>query len=90
MTEYSAAILQELGLHTDGPEIALNKPTTWPQPQHTTNTDTSRYGTATAASWDRVHPRLTHRGCWIDHPGEITTSRFATTMCRVSSGGPMR
>ena len=23
MTEYSAAILQELGLHTDGPEIAL-------------------------------------------------------------------
>lgn len=24
-----------------------------------------------ATSWDRVHPRLTHRGCWIDHPGEI-------------------
>ncbi len=54
-----------------GPEIALNKPTTWPQPQHTTNTDTSRYGTATATSWDRVHPRLTHRGCWIDHHGEL-------------------
>ena len=22
-------------------------------------------------SWDRVHPRLTHRGCWIDHEGEL-------------------
>jgi hypothetical protein len=54
-----------------GPEIALNKPATWPQPQHSTSTDTSRYGTATATSWDRVHPRLTHRGCWIDHHGEL-------------------
>ena len=24
-----------------------------------------------ATSWDRVHPRLTHRGCWIDHTGEL-------------------
>ena len=42
-----------------------------PQPQHTTSTDTTRYGTATATSWDRVHPRLTHRGCWLDHDGEL-------------------
>ena len=49
----------------------MNKPATWPQPQHSTSTDTSRYGTATATSWDRVHPRLTHRGCWIDHHGEL-------------------
>jgi hypothetical protein len=54
-----------------GPEIALDKPTTWPTPQHTTSTDTVRYGTAVATSWDRVHPRLTHRGCWIDHTGEL-------------------
>jgi hypothetical protein len=59
-----------------GPEFALDQLTTWPQPQHTTRTDTTRYGTtrygtAVAASWDRVHPRLTHRGCWIDHPGEL-------------------
>ncbi len=54
-----------------GPEFALDKPATWPAPQHTTRTDTSRYGTATAASWDQVHPRLTHRGCWLDHPGEL-------------------
>jgi DDE superfamily endonuclease len=54
-----------------GPEIALDRPATWPSPQHSTSTDTSRYGIAIATSWDRVHPRLTHRGCWIDHPGEL-------------------
>lgn len=54
-----------------GPEFALNRPTTWPPPQHTTITETTRYGTATATSWDRLHPRLTHRGCWADHDGEL-------------------
>jgi hypothetical protein len=54
-----------------GPEIALDRPGTWPEPQHTTATDTTRYGTAVATSWDRVHPRLTRRGCWIDHDGEL-------------------
>jgi hypothetical protein len=54
-----------------GPEIALDKPGTWPTSQHTTRTDTTRYGTAVATSWDRVHPRLTRRGCWIDHEGEL-------------------
>ena len=46
-----------------GPEIALDTPATWPTPQHTTSTETSRYGTAVATSWDRVHPRLTRRAC---------------------------
>jgi len=54
-----------------GPEIALDKPATWPIPQHTTSTETTRYGTATATSWDRVHPRLTRRTCWIDHAGKL-------------------
>ena len=31
-------------------------PRTWPAPRHTTSTDTSRYGTAVAASWDRRSP----------------------------------
>lgn len=54
-----------------GPEIALDKPATWPTPQHTTSTETTRYGIAVATSWDRVHPRLTRRTCWIDHTGEL-------------------
>lgn len=54
-----------------GPEIALNSPATWPEPAHTTTTETTRYGTATATSWDRVHPRLTHRGCWLAHDGAL-------------------
>ncbi|WP_283215142.1 NF041680 family putative transposase [Pseudofrankia sp. DC12] len=54
-----------------GPEFALDKPATWPEPQHTTVTETTRYGTATAASWDRLHPRLTHRTSWIDHLGDL-------------------
>jgi hypothetical protein len=54
-----------------GPEFALDKPATWPEPQHTTTTETTRYGTARASSWDRLHPRLTHRTCWIDHEGDL-------------------
>ncbi|MEX5637854.1 NF041680 family putative transposase [Parafrankia sp. FMc2] len=54
-----------------GPEFALDRPATWPEPQHTTTTNTSRYGTATATSWNRLHPRLTHRTCWINHPGDL-------------------
>jgi hypothetical protein len=54
-----------------GPEIAFDTPATWPEPVHTTITETTRYGIATASSWDRVHPRLTHRGCWLAHDGAL-------------------
>jgi hypothetical protein len=54
-----------------GPEFALDRPATWPTPAQVTITETTRYGTATALSWDRLHPRLTHRGCWAEHPGEL-------------------
>ncbi|WP_445942428.1 transposase [Pseudonocardia sp. T1-2H] len=40
-----------------GPQFALNKPATWPEPAHISITETTRYGTATATSWDRLHPR---------------------------------
>ena len=36
-----------------------------------TITDTSRYGRAHAQAWDRLHPRLEHRGAWTDHPGDL-------------------
>src|SRR5256886_1914038 len=54
-----------------GGELALADPATWPAPQVTTSTVTSRYGIAVAAAWDRVHPRLTHRAAWLDHDGDL-------------------
>jgi hypothetical protein len=54
-----------------GGELALADPATWPAPQVTTSTMTSRYGMAEAAAWDRVHPRLTHRAAWLDHDGGL-------------------
>jgi DDE superfamily endonuclease len=54
-----------------GGEFALADPATWPQPPVTTTTATSRYGTALARAWDRLHPRLTHRSAWLDHDGDL-------------------
>ncbi|GAA2915338.1 hypothetical protein GCM10010517_81540 [Streptosporangium fragile] len=54
-----------------GPVFALADPATWPAPQHATTTATTRYGLAKAGSWNRLHPRLTHRACWIDHEGDL-------------------
>jgi hypothetical protein len=54
-----------------GPEFSFKDPRSWPEPDHATTTETSRYGTAVARSWDRLHPRLTHRGVWADHPGDV-------------------
>ncbi|WP_307837053.1 NF041680 family putative transposase [Plantactinospora mayteni] len=54
-----------------GPEFRLDNPDTWPAPQHHTTTQTSRYGTVNARSWDRLHPRLTRRTCWIDHTADL-------------------
>ncbi|HTZ30164.1 MAG TPA: NF041680 family putative transposase [Streptosporangiaceae bacterium] len=54
-----------------GRELALADPAACPDPQVTTTTVTSRYGTAVAAAWDRVHPRLTHRAAWLDHDGPL-------------------
>jgi hypothetical protein len=54
-----------------GPEFRLDTPQTWPAPQQRTTTATSRYGTAEACSWDRLHPRLTRRTCWLEHAGDL-------------------
>jgi DDE superfamily endonuclease len=54
-----------------GQEFALADPATWPAPPVTTATETTRYGTATAQAWDRLHPRLTHRSAWLDHDGPL-------------------
>ena len=54
-----------------GTEFPLADPATWPQPPVTTTTATTRYGTAAAQAWDRLHPRLTHRSAWIGHDGPL-------------------
>lgn len=54
-----------------GVELKFKDPATWPEPGHTTTTDTSRYGTAVARCWDRLHPKLTHRGVWAEHHGDV-------------------
>jgi DDE superfamily endonuclease len=54
-----------------GGQLALADPVTWPAPQVTTTTVTTRYGRAVAAAWDRVHPRLTRRAAWLDHDGDL-------------------
>ncbi len=54
-----------------GPVFKCDKPETHPAPHITTSTETSRYGSAAAAAWDRLHPQLTHRAAWADHPGQL-------------------
>jgi hypothetical protein len=50
-----------------GARFVFTDPTTWPTPAHTTTTDTTRYGSAHAQSWDRLHPKLTRTGAWANH-----------------------
>ena len=54
-----------------GGQFHLADPATWPEPTAITTTDTTRYGTAIAIAWDRLHPRLTHRAAWLEHRGEL-------------------
>ncbi|HXZ75416.1 MAG TPA: NF041680 family putative transposase [Streptosporangiaceae bacterium] len=54
-----------------GREFALAGPATWPGPAVTTTTQTTRYGTAVAQAWDRMHPRLGRRSAWISHDGPL-------------------
>ncbi|MFC4951273.1 NF041680 family putative transposase, partial [Pseudonocardia sp. GCM10023141] len=54
-----------------GAELTFKDSRTWPEPAHTTTTRTSRYGTAVARSFDRLHPLLTRRGAWADHHGDL-------------------
>jgi DDE superfamily endonuclease len=54
-----------------GHKLASGDPATWPEPAVTTVTDTTRYGTATAMAWPRMHQRLEHRGSWEDHDGAL-------------------
>jgi hypothetical protein len=54
-----------------GTEFKFKDPRTWPKAAHATTTHTTRYGTAQTQSWNRLHPKLTHRGTWADHDGDV-------------------
>jgi DDE superfamily endonuclease len=54
-----------------GVAFKLAEPATWPAPAVTTTTETTRYGTATATAWGRLHQRLESRCAWEGHDGEL-------------------
>jgi hypothetical protein len=54
-----------------GTALKLADPATWPDPQVTTVTATTWYGTATAHAWGRLHQRLASRAGWEDHDGDL-------------------
>jgi DDE superfamily endonuclease len=55
-----------------GARFVFKDPQTWPTPAHTTTTHATRYGTAHARSWDRLHPKLTRKaGSWAEHDGPL-------------------
>ncbi|HEY6797114.1 MAG TPA: NF041680 family putative transposase [Kineosporiaceae bacterium] len=66
-----------------GPVLKLAEPASWPEPDHTTTTDTTRYGTAVASGWARMHPRLTRRGAWLDHPEDQDLPLVEGTLIRL-------
>lgn len=66
-----------------GTALKLAQPTTWPVPDHATTTATTRYGTATASAWTRMHPRLTRRAAWLDHPPDQDLPIMEGTLIRL-------
>ena len=54
-----------------GAALKLADPGTWPAPAVTTSTETTRYGTAQATAWSRLHQRLTSRAGWEEHDEKL-------------------
>ena len=54
-----------------GAELRLAADAARPEPDAVTTTQTSRYGTAAACSWNRAHPKLKARGAWEGHQGDL-------------------
>lgn len=54
-----------------GSEFIFKDASTWGAPGAQTKSETTRYGTAHAQNWDRLHPELQQRAAWRDHPGKL-------------------
>ena len=73
-----------------GGEFVFGDPATWDAPDVLTTTENTRYGTATAQAWDRLHPLLTHRSAWADTPGDLPVIEgtvIRLTVDHLPSGG---
>lgn len=51
--------------------FVFGQPETWGTAGTESVSDTRLYGTAKARSWDRLHPRLTHRSSWATADGTL-------------------
>jgi hypothetical protein len=67
-----------------GAALRLADPATWPAPAVTTTPPTTRYGTAAAAAWGRLHQRLASRAGWENHHGELPV--IEGTLIRLAVG----
>ncbi len=67
-----------------GPVFDLDVQDTWSDADRATHTDTTRYGHAWADAWHRMHPKLTRRGGWLDHPAEEDLPIVAGTLIRLT------
>jgi hypothetical protein len=65
-----------------GAPLRLADPGTWPAPAVTTATATTRYGTARAMAWPRLHQQLASRAGWENHDGELPV--IAGTLIRLA------
>src|SRR5262249_38629406 len=54
-----------------GAALRLADQGTWPAPAVTTSTETTRYGTARAMAWARLHQQLAARAGWEGLDGEL-------------------
>ncbi|MEV8419134.1 transposase, partial [Streptomyces niveus] len=73
-----------------GGEFVFGDAATWGEVTAVTQTSTTRYGTAIAQAWDRLHPRLTRRAAWIDDEGPLPIIAGTVIRLRVEklpSGG---
>jgi hypothetical protein len=67
-----------------GEQFRLADEAAWPSPAVTTTTQTTRYGTARACSWQRLHPKLEHRDAWQHHHGKLPL--IEGTLIRLAAG----
>jgi hypothetical protein len=54
-----------------GGEFVFGDPATWGESTTASTTEARLYGPVTARSWNRLHPRLTHRSSWVAQTGRL-------------------